>query len=202
MWIFGDLFGEHDKTDEQPGTGETIPFTPGGVIEGGNPYFRTRKETSFRGGKTQRTRLKESFVEKLFHVLSEETGQTPEVLHFDNFEHINAKLYYKGKSASLTIKRRKLRSFREIVKILGKERFRDLGFNIPIEGILMDQEQIESLVEFTRKIRHESGKSTAWHHWSIVSWILNKAAGWVLQNLWALVVGIRGLLYTYIVMKK
>ena len=39
----------------------------------------------------------------------------------------------------------------------------------------------------------------------ILSWILNKAAdvvGWVSQKLWALVVGIRGLLYTYIVTKK
>ena len=37
---------------------------------------------------------------------------------------------------------------------------------------------------------------------AILSWILNRAAdvvGWVLQNLWTLVVGVRGLLYTYIV---
>ena len=34
----------------------------------------------------------------------------------------------------------------------------------------------------------------------IISWILNKAkdvVGWVSQNLWALVVGIGGLIYTY-----
>ena len=40
---------------------------------------------------------------------------------------------------------------------------------------------------------------------AILSWILNKAAdvvGWVLQNLWALVVGIGGLLYTYMVTKN
>ena len=40
---------------------------------------------------------------------------------------------------------------------------------------------------------------------AILSWILNKAAdvvGWVSQNLWALVVGIGGLLYTYMVTKK
>ena len=39
----------------------------------------------------------------------------------------------------------------------------------------------------------------------IISWILNRDAdvvGWVSQNLWALVVGIRGLLYTYMVTKK
>ena len=40
---------------------------------------------------------------------------------------------------------------------------------------------------------------------AILSWILNRAAdvvGWVLQNLWAFGIGIGGLLYTYMVMKK
>ena len=39
----------------------------------------------------------------------------------------------------------------------------------------------------------------------IISWILNRAkdiVGWVSQNLWALVVGIRGLIYMYMVMRK
>ena len=39
----------------------------------------------------------------------------------------------------------------------------------------------------------------------IISWILNRArdvVGWVLQNLWALVAGIGGLIYTYMVMRK
>ena len=39
----------------------------------------------------------------------------------------------------------------------------------------------------------------------IISWILNRAkdvVGWVSQNLWALVVGIGGLIYTYLVMRK
>ena len=39
----------------------------------------------------------------------------------------------------------------------------------------------------------------------IVSWILSRGkdvVGWVLQNLWALVVGIGGLIYTYMVMRK
>ena len=39
----------------------------------------------------------------------------------------------------------------------------------------------------------------------IISWILNTAkdvAGWVSQNLWALVVGIGGLIYTYMVTRK
>ena len=39
----------------------------------------------------------------------------------------------------------------------------------------------------------------------IISWILNSVkdvVGWVSQNLWALVVGIEGLIYTYMVMRK
>ena len=39
---------------------------------------------------------------------------------------------------------------------------------------------------------------------AIISWILNRAAdvvGWVSQNLWALAVGIRGLIYMYMVTK-
>ena len=40
---------------------------------------------------------------------------------------------------------------------------------------------------------------------AIISWILNRAkdvVGWVSQNLWALVVGITGLSYRYIVTRK
>ena len=39
----------------------------------------------------------------------------------------------------------------------------------------------------------------------IISWVLNRAkdvVGWVSQNLWALVVGIGGLIYTYLVTRK
>ena len=40
---------------------------------------------------------------------------------------------------------------------------------------------------------------------AIISWILNRAkevVGWVSQNLWALVVGVGGLIYTYVVTRK
>ena len=39
----------------------------------------------------------------------------------------------------------------------------------------------------------------------IISWILNRAkdvVGWVSQNLWAMVVGIGGLIYTYMITRK
>ena len=40
---------------------------------------------------------------------------------------------------------------------------------------------------------------------AIISWILNRdkeLVGWVSQNLWALVVGVGGLIYRYMVTKK
>ena len=40
---------------------------------------------------------------------------------------------------------------------------------------------------------------------AIISWILNRTkdvVGWVSQNLWALVVGVGGLLYRYMVIRK
>ena len=40
---------------------------------------------------------------------------------------------------------------------------------------------------------------------AIISWIFNGAqevVGWLSQNLWALIIGIRGLLYAYMVTKK
>ena len=39
----------------------------------------------------------------------------------------------------------------------------------------------------------------------IISWILNRAkdaVGWVSENLWALVVGVGGLIYTYMVTRR
>ena len=39
----------------------------------------------------------------------------------------------------------------------------------------------------------------------IISWVLNRAkdvVGWVSQNVWALVVGVGGLIYTYMVTRK
>ena len=44
-----DPFSEHDKTDEQPDTGETIPFTP--LIVTKTPGWKPDREKSFGGGK-------------------------------------------------------------------------------------------------------------------------------------------------------
>ena len=63
-------------------------------------------------------------------------------MHFDNFELRDGKLYYKGRSTSLMIRGGKLRSFGEIVKMLGKERLHKLGFNILVEDKLTAQQAI------------------------------------------------------------
>ena len=52
-------------------------------------------------------------------------------------------MYYKGKSTSLMITSGKLRSLAEIVKILGRERLHDLGFNIPVGGKLTVRQAIK-----------------------------------------------------------
>ena len=63
----------------------------------------------------------------------------------------------------------------------------------------MDQKQTQSLSEFTREIGYEVAKALPGIIGVILSRILNKATdvvGCVSQNLWGLVVGVRGLLYT------
>ena len=85
-----DPFSEHDKTYTQSDTGETIPFTLGGVIGEGSTW-EPEQETSF-GGTSQRTEVPKEHVKALYHVLSKETGKTPEAFHFDNLEHIDGKL--------------------------------------------------------------------------------------------------------------
>ena len=48
------------------------------------------------------------------------------------FEIRNGELYYKGVDKPLTYKKRRLRLVGEIAdKILGKNRIRDLGFDVP-----------------------------------------------------------------------
>ena len=69
------------KTDAQSDTSKT--FNLGGVIEGESTWEPKREqETSLKGGKTQPSRLKESFVERLYRKLSEIQGQIPEAFHF------------------------------------------------------------------------------------------------------------------------
>ena len=68
----------------------------------------------------------------------------------------------------------------------------------------MDQKPAESLAISTGRLGMESAEVLPGIIGEIISWILNRTAnmvGWVLQNLWALIVVIESLLYTYAVTK-
>ena len=65
--------------------------------------------------------------------------------------------------------------------------------------------KLKALASLLRKLGMKAAEALPGIIGGIISWILNRAkdvVGWVSQNLWALVVGIGGLIYTYVVTKK
>ena len=99
-----DHFGDHDKTDVQPNEmGKTIPVTPGRAT--------LVHEMSF-GGTSLRREAHKEYVNGLYQKLYKSMGQTPEAIHFDNFQLRDGELYYNGtensKNRLLSTKRGKL----------------------------------------------------------------------------------------------
>ena len=133
-----DPFGEHEsRTDDNTETGENIPFTP---VGGGRSTWepeRGQQETSF-GGESQRTKLMKDYVRHLYKRLSENIGETPELFHYDYFKLEGGELYYIGNRKPLTTEG-KLKSVGMLADILGKNRLRRLGFNIPVGRITARQ---------------------------------------------------------------
>ena len=120
-----DPFGEHESRPD-----ENIPLplvTPVGAGSTWEPEHE--QETSF-GGESHRTKLMKNYVKDLYKKLSENIGETPEAFQFDYFKPQGGELYYIGKRTLLTIKG-ELKLVKEIKKILGKNRFCNLGFDIP-----------------------------------------------------------------------
>ena len=65
--------------------------------------------------------------------------------------------------------------------------------------------KLKALASLLRRLDMKTAEALPGIIGGIISWILNRAkdvVGWVSQNLWALVVGIRGLIYTYMVTRK
>ena len=65
--------------------------------------------------------------------------------------------------------------------------------------------KLKALASLLRKLGIKAAEALPGIIGGIISWILNRAkdvVGWVSQNLWALVVGIGGLIYTYMVTRK
>ena len=127
-----DPFGEHESRPEEP-TDEHIPLSP--VTPGGSTWEPTcEQETSFGGRESQRTKLMKDYVKDLYEKLSENIGETPELFHYDYFKLEGGTLYYISNRKPLMTER-KLKSVGMIADILGKNRLRRLGFNIPVGKI-------------------------------------------------------------------
>ena len=65
--------------------------------------------------------------------------------------------------------------------------------------------KLKVLVSLLGRLGVKAAKALVGIIGAIISWVLNRAAkvvGWVSQNLWVLVVGVGGLLYTYMATKK
>ena len=124
-----DPFGEHESRPEEP-TDEHIPLDP--VTPGRSTWEpdQGKQETSF-GGESQRTKLMKDYVRDLYKRLSENIDETPELFHYDYFKLEGRELYYIGSRNPLTTEE-KLKSIGMIADILGKNRLRRLGFNIPV----------------------------------------------------------------------
>ena len=125
-----DPFGEHEsRTDDHTETGENIPLTP---VGGGSTWEpeRGEQETSFGGRESQRTKLMKDYVRDLYKKISENVGETPEEFHYDYFKLEDGELYYRGSRKPLTTKG-VLKSVGMLADILGKNRLRNLGFDIP-----------------------------------------------------------------------
>ena len=117
----GEASREHESRPD-----ENIPLTP---VGGGSTWEpEQEQEASFGGGESQRTKLMKDHVKDLYKKLSENVCETPEAFHFDYFKLEDGELYYRDKRKPLTYGEGKLKSAKEIKKILGKRGLRNLGF--------------------------------------------------------------------------
>ena len=127
-----DPFGEHESRPEEP-TDEHIPLDPVTPERSTWEPDRGEQETSFRG-ESQRTKLMKDYVRDLYNRLSENIDETPELFHYEYFKLEGGELYYIGSRKPLTTEG-KLKSVGMLADILGKNRLRRLGFNIPVGSI-------------------------------------------------------------------
>ena len=131
-----DPFGEHKSRPQEP-TDEHIPLD---LVTTGRSTWEPdqgEQETSF-GGESQRTKLMKSYVRDLYKRLSENIDETPELFHYDYFKLEGGELYYIGSRKPLTTEG-KLKSVGMLADILGKNRLRRLGFNIPVGKLTAQQ---------------------------------------------------------------
>ena len=106
----------------------------------------SEQETLFGGIESQRNRVIKNHVEGLYKKLSQKWARTSEVFYCDLFELIDEKLYFRCKIMPLTTRNGKLRSVKEIKKILEDRGLRDLDFNIS-KRVTAKQATMLNLVE-------------------------------------------------------
>ena len=126
----------HDSRPEEP-TDEHIPLDL--VAPGRSSTWEPtcEQETSF-GGESQRTKLMKDYLKDLYKKLSENIGGIPELFHYDYFKLECGELYYIGNRKPLTTEG-KLKSVGMLADIMGKNRLRRLGFNIPVGKVTARQ---------------------------------------------------------------
>ena len=68
----------------------------------------------------------------------------------------------------------------------------------------MDKNKLKALSQLLGKLAHKAFGSSTRNHRLIISWVLNRAKeviGWLSQNLWALITGVRVFIHTYFMTK-
>ena len=129
-------FGENESRTDEPMDEHISLSSVGGGRLTWEPY-QGEQETSF-GGESQRTKLMKDYIKDLYKMLSENIGETPELFHYDYFKLEGGELYHIGSRKPLMTEG-KLKSVGMLVDILGKNRLRRLGFNIPVGCITAQQ---------------------------------------------------------------
>ena len=107
---------------------------PSGVPGPAGPWEpEHEQETSFGGLSGARARLNAGFVEDkvngLYEILSEHFPKNQNVIYCDDFESIRGELYFKARDEPLTRKGH-LKPYKSLIRILGKNRIYNLGFNV------------------------------------------------------------------------
>ena len=147
-----DPFGEHGSRPEEP-TDENIPLDLV-IPEKSTSEPMRGQDTSFGGRESQRTKLMKDYVKDLYKKLSENIGKTPEPFHYEYFKLEGGELYYIGNRKPLMTEG-KLRPVGMLADILGKNRLRRLGFNIPVgkvtawQAVMLNKLQKSYLLHLT-----------------------------------------------------
>ena len=94
----------------------------------------------------------EDKVNGLYEILSEHFPKNQNAIYYDDFESIRGELYFKGRDELLTRKGH-LKPYKSLIKISGKNRIYNLGFNVsewPLSRALnKSQEELPSASDIT-----------------------------------------------------